>query len=132
MATIYLNVADIISLHEFIMRKTGFAPEPLRDEGGLESAAMRPQMAAYYEGADLVRQAAILAVGISQAQAFVDGNKRTALIAFDVFLQRNDHLFTGDDDAVVDQMDYFAQAILDRDGAIARFEAWLRVHTQPV
>lgn len=131
MAIAYLTVADIISLHEFIMQKTGFAPEPLRNEGRLESAAMRPQMAAYYEGADLIRQAAILAVGISQAQAFVDGNKRTALIAFDVFLQRNKYLITGDDDAVVDQLDHVAQEILDRDGAIDRFEAWLRTHIQP-
>lgn len=92
---------------------------------------MRPQMMAYYEGADLVRQAAVLAMGISQAQAFVDGNKRTALIAFDVFLQRNAYLFTGDDDAVVDQLDHVAQEIRDRDGAIDRFEAWLRSPIQP-
>ncbi len=36
---------------------------------------MRPRMAAYYSEADIIYQAALLAVGISQAQAFLDGNK---------------------------------------------------------
>ena len=46
-------------------------------------------MAAYYEGADIVRQAALLGVGISQAQAFLDGNKRTAYLALNTFLRMN-------------------------------------------
>ena len=71
------------------MRRLGDAPKPLRDEGTLESAVMRPQMAAYYEGADIVRQAALLGVGISQAQAFLDGNKRTAYLALNTFLRMN-------------------------------------------
>lgn len=128
----YLTVADIVALHDFIMQKTGFVPAPLRDEGGLESAAMRPQALAYYEDADLVRQAAVLAVGISQAQAFLDGNKRTALIAMDVFLRRNGIRFTGDDLEVVAQLERIAEAIDDREGATDRFEAWLRANIHPV
>ncbi|MHB8646085.1 MAG: type II toxin-antitoxin system death-on-curing family toxin [Thermomicrobiales bacterium] len=124
--TAYLTVADILGLHEFIMAKTGYLAAPLRDEEGLESAAMRAQTAAYYEDADLIRQAAILAVGISQAQAFVDGNKRTALIALDVFLRENGTVFTGDDLMVTEHLIQIAEEIEDRDGATARFEAWLR------
>src|SRR5215207_745503 len=85
----HLSVANVIGLHAFIMEQLGFAPTPLRDEGALESAVMRPRMAHYYEDADVVRQAALLAIGISQAQAFIDGNKRTALIATEVFLDQN-------------------------------------------
>ncbi|MGI8855381.1 MAG: type II toxin-antitoxin system death-on-curing family toxin [Thermomicrobiales bacterium] len=124
--TAYLIVADIIALHEFIMHKTGYVPAPLRDAEGLESAAMRAHTAAYYERADLIRQAAILAVGISQAQAFVDGNKRTALIAMDVFLRDNGHACIGDDLVVTEHLECVAEEIDDRDGAIDRFEAWLR------
>jgi death-on-curing protein len=122
----YLTVADIIGLHEFIMHKTGYIPAPLRDEEGLESAIMRAQTAAYYESADLIRQAAILAVGISQAQVFVDGNKRTALIAMDVFLRGNGYIFTGDDLVVTEHLERIAEQINDREGATDRFEAWLR------
>jgi len=122
----YLTVADIIGLHAFIMQKTGYESAPLRDEDGLGSAAMRAQTAAYYEGVDLIRQAAILAVAISQAQAFVDGNKRTALIAMDVFLRENGTVFTGDDLIVTEHLIQVAEEIDDRDGATNRFETWLR------
>lgn len=122
----YLTVADIIGLHAFIMQKTGYEPAPLRDEDGLDSAARRVQTAAYYEGADLIRQAAILAVGISQTQAFVDGNKRIALIAMDVFLRENGTVFAGDDLTVTEHLIQVAGEIDDRDRATDRFEAWLR------
>src|SRR5918911_1173041 len=87
--TDWLSVTDVIAAHAVVMRRTGSAPAPLRDEGLLESAVMRPQMAAYYEEADLIRQAALLAAGIAQAQAFIDGNKRTALAAMEGFLRLN-------------------------------------------
>src|ERR1044072_1297614 len=89
--TRYLSLGEVIGLHEAVMRRMGSSPAPFRagGEGLLESAVMRPQMAAYYEGADLIRQAALLAVGISQAQAFLDGNKRTAFAATDAFLRVN-------------------------------------------
>jgi prophage maintenance system killer protein len=56
--THHLRLADVIAIHERAMRRFGAAPNPLRDEGLLESALMRPRMAAHYEGAVLVRQAA--------------------------------------------------------------------------
>ncbi len=124
--TAYLTVTDILGLHEFIMSKTGYLPAPLRDEEGLESAVMRAQTAAYYEDADLIRQAAILAVGISQAQAFADGNKRTALIAMDTFIEENGSLFVGDDLMVLEHLIRIAEEIDDRDEATDCFEAWLR------
>jgi death-on-curing protein len=61
----------------------------LRDEGLLESALMRPRMAAHYEMRDLAYQAATLVAGIALAHAFVDGNKRTAAIAARIFLDLN-------------------------------------------
>ena len=61
----------------------------LRDRAGLESAIMRPQMASHYKDADIVEQAALLVDGISMSQAFLDGNKRTALIACVTFLDIN-------------------------------------------
>jgi death on curing protein len=92
----YLSVLDVEALHVFIMEKTGDPPSPLRDRGLLEAAVTRPRMAAHYEDADLIQQAAILAVGISQAQAFIQGNKRTAFIAADLFLRINGRIFRGD------------------------------------
>ena len=81
--TRYLTVAEVVELHDRIMERTGARPEALRDEGLLESAMMRAQTAAYYEEADLVTQAVLMAVGISQNQPFVDGNKRAAFVTLD-------------------------------------------------
>lgn len=70
-------------------RILGVGGAALRDEGLLESALMRPQVAAHYEGIAVVDQAALLSAGIALAHAFVDGNKRTALVCGVVLLERN-------------------------------------------
>ena len=125
----YLSLADVVAIHEKAMRRLGLAPNPLRGDGTLESAIMRPQMAAWYEGADIVRQAALLGVGISQAQAFLDGNKRTAYLAMNTFLRLNDYAYVGDRIALAQQFEQFAHRSSDPT-AIDGFEAWLRAHVQ--
>jgi death on curing protein len=122
----YLSVLDVHALHDEIMERTGFAPAPLRDEGLLKSALMRPQMAAHYEQADLIKQAALLAIGISQAQAFLDGNKRAAFAACRAFLWLNGLTYNGDPLELAKQL----EAVATREGTLEeasdRFEAWLR------
>lgn len=122
----YLALADVLALHQAIMEKFSVAPALLRDEGALESAVMRPQMAAHYSGADLIRQAALLAVGISQAQAFVDGNKRLAFGACDVFLRLNGLLFSGDPLALAKELEAVSLRTGSLQEATDRLEAWLR------
>ncbi len=119
--TQYLSLADVIAIHERAMRLLGAAPNPLRGEGLLSSAVMRPQMAAYYEGADIVRQAALLGVGISQTQAFLDANKRTAYLALNTFLRMNGWTNSGDRLALARQFEQFAGRSSDVDAAINAF-----------
>ena len=127
----YLSLADVIALHQAIMEKFGFASAPLRDEGMLESAIMRPRMTVYFSGADIIRQAALLAVGISQAQAFLDGNKRIAFLACDVFLRLNGLAFVGDPLELALQLVTVAERGSDLEEATAVFEEWLRKHVGP-
>ena len=127
----YLSVADVMALHREMMEGMSHNPAPLRDTGLLESAVLRPQMAAYYEGADLVRQAALLAVAISQNQPYLDGNKRTAYIAALVFLRVNGRPFDGDYVMMARQLEAVATRTDSLEAAIDRFEDWLRTHTQP-
>ena len=65
--------------------------EDLRDEGLLSSALARPQnLLAYGEPPpDLASLAAAYAYGIARNHPFVDGNKRTALVAARTFLILN-------------------------------------------
>jgi death-on-curing protein len=87
---IYLDLDDVIRLHGRIFQIDSIAArDRLRDPAGLESALARPANYAAYEGADIGSQAAIVAHGIAQGQCFLDGNKRTALIAMTTSLALN-------------------------------------------
>ncbi|MFZ5732335.1 MAG: type II toxin-antitoxin system death-on-curing family toxin [Pseudomonadota bacterium] len=62
----------------------------LRDEGMLESALDRPRNKWSYESAELPELAASYAFGIARNHPFIDGNKRTSLLALYTFLGIND------------------------------------------
>jgi death-on-curing protein len=126
----HLTVGDVIAIHEEMMRRLGLPPAGIRDKGGLEAAIHRPRQAAYYEDADIIRQGVILAAGISQSHAFVDGNKRTALESMYVFLYVNDYQITGDRIEAADWLIHVAERRVDRDAAVDEFEAWLRHNTR--
>lgn len=87
---VYLELVDALELYAAIIGGTlGQAADHLRDQAGLESALGRPRNYARYQDADLALQAAALAYGIAESQAFVDGNKRLALVSMLTFLEVN-------------------------------------------
>lgn len=122
----HLSIVEVVALHAEIMTRTGSAPMPLRDEATLESAVHRTRMASAFGGEDdPIALATLLAVGISQAQAFIEGNKRTAYIATDAFLRLNGLRYAGDPLDLSDQLTIVAERVSDRQGAEAAFAAWL-------
>lgn len=125
----YLTVADLIAINGEMLRAMQGGALGVRDEGLLESAALRPRMAAHYEGADLAGQAATLIAGIALAHAFVDGNKRTALLAGVVFLALNGQELT----AQPLEMAQRIEALVTHSGMLkdARegFADWIRQHS---
>jgi death-on-curing protein len=62
----------------------------LRDQGMLLSALERPLNKWSYEDTDLPPLAAAYAFGLAKNHPFIDGNKRTALLALYTFLYIND------------------------------------------
>ena len=126
MSTAYLSMADVVALHDDLLARYGGAAG-LRDEGLLESAVTRPQMAAYYEGSDLVRQAATLIAGVAYNHPFVDGNKRTALVAGYLFLRANGTRIAAEPlEAAQAVLAALTVGTIDR--AVADLDVWLRVH----
>ena len=122
----YLSVAEVVALHQKLMEQAGLFSVPLRSEDLLESAIMRAQAAAYYNDADLAMQASVLAIGISQNQPFLDGNKRTALFSLLMFLAINGLSYTGDRYAIADQLIAVAEREGSLETATEAFAAWLR------
>jgi death-on-curing protein len=84
----WLNKEFILAAHEHIIAETG-GILGVRDESLLESALSRPQNSYHYEQTDIFLLAATYAQALSGNHAFVDGNKRVAFVAADVFLEKN-------------------------------------------
>ena len=87
---VWLLEETITAIHHRQIAEHG-GSEGLRDEDLLLSALARPQnLLAYGEPApDLASLAAAYAYGIARNHPFVDGNKRTALVAARTFLILN-------------------------------------------
>lgn len=86
---VWLTFPQVLVLHAESLRLFGGAPG-LRDQGLLEGALARPQTRlGYIPDASVFELAASLGHGVAKAHAFVDGNKRTALLAMQTFLFLN-------------------------------------------
>jgi len=125
----YLTVPDVLEIHAQVMESMDSYAAPLRSMDLLESVVMRPQAVAHYGGADLPEQAARLAVGISQNQPFLDGNKRTAFASMKIFLEINGHAIDADDLEIAKQLIAVAEREGSLEEATTRFAAWVREPT---
>jgi len=115
----YLTVADVLGMHTVLMQRYGGAPG-VRDPGALEAALFRPQTG-YYD--DIVAEAAALMESLATNHTFVDGNKRIAFAAADVFLRINGwRLQRAPVQIHADMMQMFESGTFD----IAHLEPWLR------
>ena len=85
----WISKKALLLLHEESLAEFGGA-RGLRDEGLLESALAHPQNAHAYGTASTVAElAASYGYGIAKNHAFVDGNKRAALLSIGLFLAIN-------------------------------------------
>lgn len=97
---IWISTELANAIHERQLAEHG-GPEGVRDVGMLESALSRAQQQfAYSQPApDIPALAAAYAYGIARNHPFVDGNKRTAAVLCEVFLELNGfRLFAEDAD----------------------------------
>lgn len=81
----YLSLDEALAIHQRVLERFG-GPAGVRDLGLLESALYRPQSGYYH---DLAEMATALFESLLINHPFVDGNKRVAFFATDVFLRLN-------------------------------------------
>lgn len=100
----------------------------VRDEHLLDSALASPQQLFAYGDPppDLAALAASLAYGIAKNHAFVDGNKRTAFVAYRTFLALNHARL----DASPDEKYATILALAEGNLSETEFADWLRAHLQ--
>ena len=120
---VWLRLDVILAIHDAQLAEHG-GSTGLRDRGGLESALARPQNLAAYGAPDLAALAAAYAFGIVRNHPFVDGNKRTGLVALETFLDLNGAVLMADDAACVATFLSLAAGTLSEE-ALA---AWVRTN----
>jgi len=117
----FLTVAEVYRMQHRLIELFG-GRYGVRDRGAVESAVFRPQTGCYN---CIEEEAAALMESLGNNHGFIDGNKRIAFTAADVFLRRNGFYLE------VDGID--GHAFID--GSIARHEfrfaqilVWIRQH----
>jgi len=123
----YLSLGEVVALHQALLDQTGGAPG-IRDLGMLESALAQPRVT--FGGTDLhptlTAKAAALGFALAMNHPFVDGNKRVAHAAMEVFLVLNGVELS----AELDEQETLMLTLAD--GQVPREElaAWLEKHVK--
>src|SRR5580698_6398436 len=125
----WLTLQEVHAIHALQIAHHGGA-SGTRDEGLLESALGRAQNIAAYseETPSLAILAAAYGAGIVRNHPFVDGNKRTGLMAAFVFIERNGFTVTASQEEAYFVFYDLAAGKLSED-ALAQ---WLETNTEPV
>jgi death-on-curing protein len=103
----------------------------VRDEGALEAALRAVENRAYYEQATLITCAATYAYHLTQAHAFLDGNKRVAAAVAEIFLELNGAELRATDDDVVALFSAIAAGQVARQDVEQWFAQWIVFKQQP-
>jgi death-on-curing protein len=121
---VWIDIAVLRAAHDEQLAEHG-GGAGTRDEGLLDSAVARARNQAAYGEPDLADLAAAYGFGIARNHPFVDGNKRTALVAIELFLLLNGaELQATDAECVLTILD-LAAGKLDE----AELAAWIRART---
>ena len=125
MRFVWIDAAVVHAIHEEQLTEHG-GSAGLRDEGLLESALARPQHLASYGAPDVAACAAAYGYGLSRDHPFIDGNKRTAFVAVELFLFLNAYLLDATDAGCVLTMLRVAEGSISE----ADFAAWIRQNSK--
>lgn len=120
----WIDKRALLQLHHESLAMFGGA-SGLRDGGLLDSALARPlNQWQYDKSADLAALAAAYGYGIAKNHAFVDGNKRAALLAIGLFLLINGKRLRADQVDAIHTMLSLAAGTLDE----PTLANWIRKH----
>lgn len=123
MTTGYLSIDQVLTLHHAVVGEFGGA-SGLRDRGALESAVARP--ATTFGGEDLYVDAGAKAAALMHSlvlnHPFVDGNKRIAVAAAELFVELNGFTLEASDG----ELDTLTVATAEGRIAIEALAIWFR------
>lgn len=119
---VYLTVPEAIKFHVLYMRKIGETRFGVFDRNLIESALARPNNAAVYENADIIRQASTLVFGLIKNHPWESGNKRTATFLMSLFLKRNGYKLKTETSEIIEMV----LSVESDTWKVKEIENWLR------
>jgi death on curing protein len=126
MRWIWVAESVVLAIHEAQLAEHG-GMAGIRDEGLLASALARPHnLEAYGDDVDAAALAAAYAFGIARNHPFLDGNKRTAFVVMELFLDLNGWTLEADDAICISMMLILAAGKLSEE----MLAKWLRGHIE--
>ena len=115
----FLSLDEVLTIHERLIGRFGGA-RGIRDPGLFDSALYRPRTG-YYQ--DIAETAAALFESLLMNHPFVDGNKRVAFFATDVFLRLNGWRLEVKPTAA---HGFIVRSLEQSTGGFRHFLAWIR------
>jgi death-on-curing protein len=113
--TTYLTLADVEMFHRDQLDRHG-GQDGFRNRAAIEAAVDSPRQTMFGEPLypDLAAKASVYLFQISESQGFVDGNKRTGVVAAAAFLLINGYEIAASSEELYDMAIRMAQGQLDR------------------
>ena len=124
-AMLFMRKTELLDIHKQLIEEFG-GIHGLRDEGALESALAAIEHRAYYEKADISTCAATYDYHLTQAHAFIDGNKRIAAAASEIFLEINEIKLNATNDQIVELFMSIAGGDISRSKVEHIFSQWIK------
>jgi death-on-curing protein len=125
----YLTLAEVLHIHEGVLAQAG-GLSGVRDLSALESALSQPKASA--GGVDaypsLVEKAAALCYSLCSNHPFIDGNKRVAHAAMEVYLILNGREIR----ASVEEQEQLMLGVASGTRSRAQLTTWLQGHSYPI
>lgn len=124
----YTSYSETVAIHLLLMKLLGETRFGVDHRSLTESALARPQQAAAYENADIIRQAATLYYGLIKNHPWLGRNKHPATAIVDDFLERNHFEIRVSMKEIVS----FVLKIESDEFDVDEIESWLRERVFPM
>src|SRR6059058_5605740 len=118
-----LTVAEVYRMQFLLIERFG-GVHGVRDKNAVEAAVFRAQTG-YYNSIE--EEAAALMESLGNNHGFLDGNKRIAFTATDVFLRRNGFYIEGE---AAEGFDFINGSMERGEFRFARIVEWIRKHVK--
>lgn len=117
----WVPIVAVLAIHDEQISEHG-GIRGVRDLGVIESALARPRNLVAHGNPDAAALAAAYAFGLCKNHGFLDGNKRTAYVVAETFLDLNGYAVQASDEEVVSTVLAFASGVMVE----AQLAKWFR------